>query len=82
MGELLNHLLTSPRGETGRKSTWPQMAQALPAEVVEDIRTAFVTPGIEVARIKRMVEESYPDIPERSVSTWQGWARAARRGDL
>lgn len=82
MGELLDDLISSPKSETGRKSTWPQMLMLLPEDVVADIMTAFVTPGIEVAQIKRAVEARFPDAPVRSVSTWQNWARCARRGDL
>lgn len=81
MGSFLDELEASPKGRTGRRSSWPEMAAAIGPEAAADVLVAFASDHIEVPRIKELVESKF-DVPHRSLSTWRGWAREHRAGRL
>lgn len=79
MGELLNAVKASPTSAGGQKPKLPAVLAALPDDAREDLLGLFMVETTNVAQLRRIVHEKYPDVPRYAESTWFKWAREYRK---
>lgn len=79
MGALADAVKATTKGNGGQKPKLPVMLDALPDDARQDVLDLFMVPTTNVAQLRRLVHDMYPDVPQFAESTWFKWAREYRR---